>query len=129
MGVGFEDLAVYQKARNFCKRVCRLMHQLPEDEKFNLVTPMRRAALRLTHNVAEGYGSRSYRHHISDLDRSRTSVNELIDDLNCREAENDFKLEHLQDMKAHAESVAKWIKGGIAYLRKPIYNASRHAPG
>jgi len=52
----FEDLEVYQVAREFRKAMYRVAKRLPEIEKFGLVSQVRRAALSLTNNIAEGHG-------------------------------------------------------------------------
>jgi four helix bundle protein len=120
MGKGFEDLEAYQVAREFRKRVYKLTRQLPADEKFCLTSQMRRAALSITNNIAEGHGSRSYRHNISYLYRSRGSVYELQDDINACEDEGYFEKQHLDDLREHSASVAKLLNGYIAYLRKRL---------
>ncbi len=118
MTQGFDGLEAYREAREFRKRVYKLIKQLPAQEKHCLVLQMQRAALSVTNNIAEGHGSRSFRHNVSYLYRSRGSVNELLDDINCCEDEGYFKAEHLQDLRQHAESVARLINGYIAYLRR-----------
>ena len=118
MGKGFEDVEVYQVARDFRKRVFTLTKQLPGDEKYILVSQMRRAALSITNNIAEGHGSRSYRHNISYLYRSRGSVAELQDDINACEDERYFEKQHLDDLRHHAVRVAMIINGYITYLRR-----------
>ncbi|MBS3733754.1 MAG: four helix bundle protein [Phycisphaerae bacterium] len=59
MPKGFQGLEVYQQARELRKRVYTLVRQLPPEEKYNLASQMRRAALSVTNNIAEGHGSRS----------------------------------------------------------------------
>lgn len=120
MGKGFEDLAVYQEARKFRQRVYKLTKLLPKDEQFVLCPQMRRAAISVTNNIAEGHGSRSFKHNISYLYRSRGSINELQDDLAVCEDEGYFKAEHLDDLCRQAEAVAKLLNGYIAYLRKRL---------
>src|SRR6266480_6465842 len=44
----FEDLEVYQVAREFRKAMYRVAKQLPESEKFGLASQIRRAAVSLT---------------------------------------------------------------------------------
>ena len=120
MGQGFEDLEVYGQARELRRRVFKLAKLLPGEERYVLVSQMRRAALSVTNNIAEGHGSRSYRHNISYLYRSRGSVNELLDDLNACEDESYFKKKHLDDLREHAVRVVKLINGYIAYLRRRL---------
>jgi len=50
----FEDLETYKLARAFRKRIYELMRKLPKDEQYNLNSQMRRAAVSLTNNIAEG---------------------------------------------------------------------------
>ncbi len=116
----FDDLEAYQEARRFRQRVFKLTVQLPVEEKYVLVPQMRRAALSVTNNIAEGHGSRSYKHNISYLYRSRGSLNELIDDLGACEDQDYFQPNHLDDMRQHARSVIRLINGYISYLRKQM---------
>ena len=120
MAEAFEELDVYRKARELRRRVYKLTRQLPEDEKYNLIQQMRRAALSVTNNIAEGHGSRSWRHNISYLYRSRGSVNELVDDMNTCEDEGYFRREHLDSLQTDAVLVIKLINGYIKYLRERL---------
>lgn len=117
MGKGFEDLEAYQEARVLRQRVYRLTKLLPREERFILFPQTRKAALSVTNCIAEGHGSRSYKHNISYLYRSRGSVCELQDDFNTCEDEAYFKKEHLDDIREQAEKVLKLINGYIAYLK------------
>jgi four helix bundle protein len=82
-GKDFEELEVYRQAREFRKAIYAITAALPAEEKFNLAAQMRRAALSVTNNIAEGHGSYSFRHNIAYLRRSRGSIYELRDDLNA----------------------------------------------
>ena len=117
MGQGFEDLEVYQQARLLRRRVYKLTKLLPPDERFGLVPQMRRAAVSVTNCIAEGHGSRSYRHNVSYLYRSRGSVCELLDDFSVCEDEKYFTKIQLDDIRAQAVLVQKLINGYIKYLK------------
>ena len=60
-GRDFEDLDVYRLAREFRKAVYGLTRSLPADERLVLVRQMRRAAISVTNNIAEGHGRSSRR--------------------------------------------------------------------
>ncbi len=120
MTAGFEDLEVYKQARELRKRLYKLSRLLPEDERFSLVSQIRRAALSVTNNIAEGHGSRSYRHNISYLYRSRGSLNEIRDDINACEDEGYFEKMHLDDLAEQVEKVTMLVNGYIRYLRGRI---------
>jgi len=83
----FESLEVYRVAREFRKTMYRIARGLPDIEKFGLAGQIRRAALSLTNNIAEGYGRYHYLDQIKFIPQSRGSLEELIDDLNACEDE------------------------------------------
>jgi four helix bundle protein len=55
----FRDLVVWQKAHEFVLGVYRLTDSFPDREKFGLSHQMRRAAVSIPANIAEGFGKRS----------------------------------------------------------------------
>ena len=55
----FRDLVVWQKAHQFVLAVYRLTESFPDREKFGLSLQLRRAAVSITANIAEGFGKRS----------------------------------------------------------------------
>ena len=74
----FHDLEVWQVAREFRGRMYAFAKKLPDHEKFNLVSQMRRAALPLTNNIAEGHGRYHFQENIQYLRQSRGSLEELL---------------------------------------------------
>ena len=114
----FEELEVYKAAREFRKKIYRLIKKLPPDEKYNLDGQMRRAALSLTNNISEGHGRYHFQENIQFCRISRGSLMELIDDLNTCIDEEYFPLDYLEDLKAEGYTVNKMLNGYIAYLKK-----------
>jgi four helix bundle protein len=55
----FRDLMVWKKAHEFVLAVYRLTQSFPDREKFGLSHQMRRAAVSVPANIAEGFGKRS----------------------------------------------------------------------
>jgi len=78
----FEDLEVYQVARKFRRAMYRVAKQLPDEEKFGLCSQVRRAAVSLTNNIAEGHGRFHFLEQIKFMLQARGSLEELLDDLN-----------------------------------------------
>src|SRR5438477_9533087 len=113
----FEDLEVYQVAREFRKRMYAVTRQLPEFEKFELASQIRRAAISLTKNMAEGHG----RYHFADQVRfflaARGSLQELVDDLNISEDEKYLETDKISELKNEAWRVLGLINGYLRYLR------------
>jgi len=77
----FQDLDVWQAARELRQQVYTLVKALPPEEKYNLASQMRRAVLSVTNNIAEGHGRYHYQENIQFLRQSRGSLEELLDDL------------------------------------------------
>jgi four helix bundle protein len=114
----FEDLEVYKAAREFRKKIYKLIKKLPGEEKFNLVGQMRRAATSLTNNISEGHGRYHYQENIQFCRQSRGSLCELVDDLNICIDEVYFPRDFLDKLKSEGAFVHKLLNGYIAYLRR-----------
>ncbi len=52
----FRELNVWQKAHHFTLEVYRITQKFPDDERFGLVSQLRRAAASIPTNIAEGCG-------------------------------------------------------------------------
>lgn len=55
----YKELFVWQKAIQLVKEVYLLSRELPHHENYNLVLQMRRSAVSISSNIAEGFGRRS----------------------------------------------------------------------
>jgi four helix bundle protein len=55
----YKDLDVWQKSIEIVLRVYELSKKLSEDEKFNLTSQMRRSAVSIPSNIAEGHGRKT----------------------------------------------------------------------
>jgi four helix bundle protein len=120
----FEDLEAYQAARNFRKAMYRIARTLPDIEKFGLVSQVRRAAVSLTNNIAEGDGRYHYPDQIKFMMQARGSLEELIDDLNVCSDENYIAQTEVDRLKQQGGSVEQLLNGYIRYLRQRHNNGS-----
>jgi len=114
----FEDLDVYKGAREFRKTMYGVARRLPEFEKFGLTSQIRRAAVSLTNNIAEGHGRYHYLDQIKFMLQSRGSLEELIDDLNVCEDENYLGVDEVALLKEQGWRVYKVSYGYIRFLRQ-----------
>ncbi len=113
----FQDLEVYQVAREFRKYMYKLSHRLPEIEKYALASQVRRAAVSLTNNIAEGHGRHHYLDQLRFLLQARGSLEELIDDLSVCADENYLPQEELKELEGFGWRVHRLINGYGRYLR------------
>ena len=56
----YRDLIVWQKSMNWVTLIYSLTAKFPENEKFGLSSQVKRSAVSVSSNIAEGYG-RNYR--------------------------------------------------------------------
>lgn len=59
MSKGYRDLIAWQKAMDFVAATYQVSASLPTEEKFGLTAQMRRAAISVPSNIAEGHGRSS----------------------------------------------------------------------
>jgi four helix bundle protein len=114
----FEDLEVYQAAREFRKAMYAVNRRLPAFEKFELASQIRRAAVSVTNNIAEGHGRYHYLEQIKFTLQARGSLQELIDDLNICDDEHYLPANEVAELKQNSWRVYQLINGYIRYLRE-----------
>jgi four helix bundle protein len=120
----FEDLEVYQVAREFRKAMCRVNRQLPSFEKFELGSQIRRASMSLTNNIAEGHGRFHHLEQIKFCLNSRDSLEELLDDLNICDDESYLASAQIAPLKQQGWRVHQLLNGYIRWLRERKQGAS-----
>ena len=113
----FEDLEVYQAAREFHKAMYGVTRKLPGWEKFELASQIRRAAVSVTNNLAEGHGRYHYLDRIRFSLISRGSLQELLDDLNVCEDERYLTADEIGKLKTEGWRVCQLLNGYLRYLR------------
>ncbi|HOW36590.1 MAG TPA: four helix bundle protein [Candidatus Omnitrophota bacterium] len=72
-----KDLIVWQKSVELVLDVYRLTRQLPHDELYGLVSQMRRSAVAISSNIAEGYQRNHRKEYIQFLYIAKGSASEL----------------------------------------------------
>jgi four helix bundle protein len=114
----FEDLELYRLSREFRKAMYGVTRRLPVFEKFELASQIRRAAVSLTNNIAEGHGRFHYLDQIRFSLVARASLEELIDDLNICEDENYLSPGEVKELKSRAWQIHRVLAGYLRYLRE-----------
>lgn len=72
----FKDLLVWQKAHRFVLSIYHISRAFPKSEVYGLTAQLRRAAVSIPANIAEGFGKKSLKDKIRFLDFSRGSLEE-----------------------------------------------------
>ena len=77
----FQDLIVWQKAMALATDIYRVTHLLPKEELFGLTSQLRRAAVSIPSNIAEGQARNSPKKFLNFISIAKGSVAELITQL------------------------------------------------
>ena len=120
----YRDLKVWQNAMDLALDVYSTTGKFPNDERFGLVQQMRRAAVSIPSNIAEGYGRRTARQRYSFLENSLGSVFELE-----TQTELSSRLGFLNEVDF--EKLAETIRGigrGLAALMRYVETEARKEP-
>jgi len=73
----YKELDVWRRSLRLTIELYKVTRGFPEDEKFGLVSQIRRAAASIPANIAEGWGRGSTKEYIKFLLIARGSLNEL----------------------------------------------------
>jgi len=73
----YKDLLVWQKAMVLAEQIYRITSRYPAEEKFGLVAQMRRAAISIPSNIAEGQARRTTGEFVQFLSHAEGSLAEL----------------------------------------------------
>jgi four helix bundle protein len=77
MGASFKELVGWQKAVRMSLAIYRLTSAFPAAERFGLTNQLRRAAVSVASNIAEGYGRSSKGEYLVFLGHARGSNFEI----------------------------------------------------
>jgi four helix bundle protein len=77
MADAYRDLIAWRKATQLAVEIYRVTQKFPKDELYGLTSQMRRAAVSVASNIAEGKGRYSRKEFAQFLYRARGSLLEL----------------------------------------------------
>jgi four helix bundle protein len=72
-----EELTIWKKSIELSKQVYLICQKLPQDEKFGLISQLKRSAISIPSNIAEGAGRNSNKEFIQFLGIANGSSYEL----------------------------------------------------
>jgi len=114
----YQDLAVWKKAMQLVAQVYLLTKRFPREELHGLTSQMRRAAISIPTNIAEGWGRGSKKEYIQFLRIARGSLLELETLLAIARTLRYLSQEDMQAMLALVEEISRMLSGLIASLRR-----------
>ena len=103
----YRNLIVWQKAMQFSKRVFGLIDQFPAAEKYALTDQVRRAAVSIPSNIAEGCGRASNRDYAHFLSIARGSLYETMTQLEL--AQSLGYIDAIKDVEELASEISRML--------------------
>lgn len=115
----FEKLVVWQKTKDLSIHIYKITSSIPNDEKFGLISQLRRCSVSIASNLAEGSG----RHSNKDKARfSEIAFGSLLELLNQLIISNELKFllkENYNELRIQIEEISRMINA----LRKSQLNS------
>jgi four helix bundle protein len=119
----FTDLDAWKLGRELRKAVYAITRRFPSEEKHALTDQMRRAALSVTANVAEGFGRFSYRENVQFCRHARGSAFELRDHLTSAFDAAYISSQEWKDLDVAAQRVIQVLNGYIRATQRLAMNS------
>ncbi len=106
----FEDLVVWQKSHQFVLRIYKLTQSFPQHELFGLVSQIRRSAVSVPANIAEGFKRKGKADKIRFFNISQSSLEESRYYLILA---NDLEYGETKGLRADLDEVSRMLDGYI----------------
>ena len=103
----FRDLILWQKAHQLVLFIYRITKNFPNEEKFGLISQMRRAAVSIPSNVVEGHSRKSKKEFINFLSIANGSLNELRYQVLLSKDLDYIDIKIFEELEQRAEEVSK----------------------
>ncbi|WP_375418490.1 four helix bundle protein [uncultured Hymenobacter sp.] len=114
------DLQVWQHCRKLVAEVYAASQNFPKHELFGLTNQLRRAAVSIPSNIAEGCGRQSLRDTINFLFIARGSLYELETQLYVALDLNYLSTDETEALQAHLVTCKKLLHGFINHYRQQL---------
>jgi four helix bundle protein len=113
----YADLEVWRTAMELVVRIYQLSQRFPKEEIYGLTSQLRRAAVSVASNIAEGKGRASDKELIQFLCHSRGSLFEIETQLAIAARLNYVKDEECEPLKRECARVGQMLNGLIRSVR------------
>ena len=116
MGEGFRNLIVWQKAYNFALGIYKITKAFPHDELYGLTSQMRRAAVSVSGNIAEGYERQHRKEYRQFLFIAKGSLGEVETYLMFARDLEYIKQDEYDALESQRQETAKLLRGLLRSL-------------
>ena len=116
----YKKLRIWQKSYQLCLVIYKETSKFPKEERFGLISQMRRAAVSITSNIAEGFGRIHPKEKLNFYIYAKSSLIELENQYIIAKDVSYIKKEEYENTTNIILSVAKPLGALITKTRKKI---------
>ncbi|MEM9998743.1 MAG: four helix bundle protein [Bacteroidota bacterium] len=114
----YTDLLVWQRAMDLVDEVYDLARCFPSDERFDLRSQVRRAAVSVPSNIAEGWGRSSKKDFVRFLYIARGSLYEVETQMRIAQRQGYIEVTALKRLVEHSHELSRMLLGLIRSVQK-----------
>jgi four helix bundle protein len=111
----FENLTLYKKALSFVDKIYHTISLFPKEEKYSLCDQLKRAAISIALNIAEGYGQTNLQFK-RYLNIAKGSVRECVAIITIAKNRTYIDTQAEKDLRQELVEISKMISGLIKSL-------------
>lgn len=114
----FTDLLAWQEGHEFVIAVYRITKNFPREEVYSLTNQMRRAAVSITSNIAEGFGRKGYAEKVQFYYLAQGSLLELKNQILIAKDIEYLNNNDFQELAVKANDAHRLLQGLITSSKK-----------
>jgi four helix bundle protein len=119
MSNGFRDLVVWQKSMQSAAEVYKLTKDFPREEVYGLTSQIRRSAISIRSNIAEGHGRLNAKEFRQFLGIARGSTYELQTQLELAQSLEFASLDQIESSSKLSQEVGRMIFALLGSMQSP----------
>jgi four helix bundle protein len=112
----YQDLIIWRKSMELARKIYLATQLFPKSEVFGITMQMRRAAVSISSNIAEGQGRNTKGEFVQFLGIAKGSLYELESQIILSEELNLFQKTGINDLLADCAEISRLLSG----LRKSL---------
>ena len=118
----YKELNVWQKSYELCLEIYRITANFPHEERYGLTSQIRRSAVSIPSNIAQGYGRKTTVDYIRMLYISYSSVCELETQILLAKDLGFIEKDELSTVKTNIAEIERMLKALITSLENKHLN-------
>ncbi len=118
MSYRFQSWQVYKDARVLRQEINKITKNFPKEELYILTSQIRRAILSVVLQIAEGSNRKTEKDKNNFINRSLTSLDEVVACLDCALDDNYIDLAQNKALLEKIENVSRQLRGFEKYIKK-----------